>query len=241
MRLGRFEEAGGGTLFLDEIGDIDLSLQTKLLRVVEYRKFQRIGSNDDLDFTGRLICATSIDVEAAAAEGRFRRDLLSRMNQFRIVLPPLRERDGDIQFLSKHFLRKHAKGLPVEISSPALKLLESHDFPMNIRELENAIIESLARSYPGGIILPKHLPQSITTGVSRRQSSYKHTINIYEDLPYEEARKHACRAVDRLFLNEFLQQSGGNRTRAADRAGHSPQNLQREIESIATGPGGQHG
>ena len=162
-RAGRFEVVGAGTLLLDEIGDLEAALQMKLLRVIEQREFQRVGENTTLKFHGRFICATSVVLKRVVETGGFRRDLLGRVDQFRITLPPLRERRLDIHFLIRHFLRKHAQARKVDISRPAMDLLESYDYPMNIRELENAVVSALARSDPGTLILPQHLPAELKT------------------------------------------------------------------------------
>jgi DNA-binding NtrC family response regulator len=217
-RTGRFQAVGAGTLLLDEIGDIPPTLQVKLLRVIEQRIFQRVGENKDVPFYARLISATSIDLEAAILEGRFRRDLLGRIDQFRVVLPPLRERRADIPILARHFLDKHTRGRLVDISKTAMEVLEAYDFPMNVRQLENAVIGALARSDPGEVILPKHLPEEVSAPGGRAAAPPRHTISIPQTLSYKEAREYAERAVDDLYLNGLLRKHGGNQTRAAEEA-----------------------
>jgi DNA-binding NtrC family response regulator len=155
-RDGRFAAAKSGTLFLDEIGDIEPSLQMKLLRVVETREYQRVGDNASRLFTARLISATSVDVDSAIKTGRFRADLLGRLNQFRIELPSLRERTDDVPLLIRHFLDKHSHGRLVELSQTAFSVLVKADYPMNVRQLENVIVGAVARSFPANVILPKH-------------------------------------------------------------------------------------
>ena len=217
-RVGRFEAAGAGTLLLDEIGDVETPLQVKLLRVIEQRVFQRVGENRDAQFNARLICATSTDLEKAVAEGRFRRDLLGRIDQLRIELPPLRERRGDISTLAKHFLRKHSRGRVVEVSRSAMEALENYDYPMNIRQLENAIVGALARSDSGRLILPKHLPAEIIGGALKHEEPGL-VISVPKNLPYTRARDYADEAVDKVYLIELLRKHGGNKTRAAEEAG----------------------
>ena len=233
-RCGRFEAAGAGTLLLDEIGDTKPALQVKLLRVIEQRVFQRLGENKDVPFNARLICATSADLDNAASHGRFRRDLLGRIDQFRIALPPLRERRIDIPILVRHFIRKHARGRRVEISRTTMEVLENYDFPMNIRQLENALVGALARSDPGSLIppkrlptrsdpgsliLPKHLPKEITVSKTPKTKDLGHTIGVPNGLSYEGARAHVCQAIDKLYLISLLRKHGGNHTRAAKEAG----------------------
>lgn len=228
-RVGRFEAVGAGTLLLDEIGDIKTPLQMKLLRAIEQRVFQRVGDNKDVQFNARLICATSADLEQAAAEGKFRRDLLGRIDQLRIELPSLRERRGDVSILARHFLAKHSRGRVVEISRSAMEALENYDYPMNIRQLENAIVGALARSDPGRLILPKHLPAEITGRTSRQEKTGR-VISLPDELSYKQAREHVADAVDRLYLNELLRKHGGNQTRAAEEAGIDRKTFSARIE-----------
>lgn len=218
-RHGRFEAVRAGTLFLDEIGDIEPAIQTKLLRAIEQRVFQRLGENRDITFNARLVCATSVDLEEAVASGRFRKDLLGRIDQFRIVLPPLRDRSTDIPILARHFLTKHARGRLVEISKSTMEIFESYEFPMNVRQLENVIIGGLARSDPGHLILPKHLPKDIVVTRTDPSKSEDLTIQIPTGSAYKEARNLALRAIDRMYLNKLLRKHHGNQTRAAEEAG----------------------
>jgi transcriptional regulator with GAF, ATPase, and Fis domain len=142
QRVGRFELANGGTLFLDEIGDMSLSTQAKLLRVLQEQMFERVGGEKTLTVDVRLIAATNKHLETEVRERRFRDDLFYRLNVVSINLPPLRERREDIFLLARHFLNRYARdlGKPVEeIDAAARELLENHSWPGNIRELENTI------------------------------------------------------------------------------------------------------
>jgi DNA-binding NtrC family response regulator len=217
-RAGRFEVVGAGTLLLDEIGDLELPLQIKLLRVIEQREFQRLGQNTVQQFNGRLICATSVDLDAAVDKGRFRRDLLGRVDQFRITLPPLRERKADIPNLIRHFLRKHRGARQVEVSRTAMDLLESFDFPMNVRQLENALVGALARSHPGSLILPQHLPKEVSAVVPLKTREDCYLVQVPKSMRYAEARTVACREIDRLYLGLLLAKHHGNQSRAAEEA-----------------------
>ena len=141
-KIGLFEEANKGTLFLDEIGDLSLSLQAKLLRVLQERKVKRIGENQYRDITARIICATHKELRKEVAEGRFREDLFFRLNVIPIYMPPLRERKDDILPLSEYFLKKFAlmNNSPVKgFTKEAIQKLEGHGWKGNVRELENAI------------------------------------------------------------------------------------------------------
>ncbi len=140
-RPGRFELAEGGTLFLDEIGNAPLSLQARLLRVLETGEFERVGSSRTLRVDVRLVCATNADLEAEVRSGRFRQDLRFRINTLQVVLPPLRDRPEDLEPLLEHFLRRHAaryrKSVPA-VPAEALRALRAHGWPGNVRELDHA-------------------------------------------------------------------------------------------------------
>jgi transcriptional regulator with GAF, ATPase, and Fis domain len=141
-KVGRFEAANGGTLFLDEIGDISVEVQIKLLRVLQERTFERVGSSEPLKVDVRIIAATHQDLEALIRQGRFREDLFYRLNVLKIVLPPLRQRAEDIPELAQHFLRIYSERMKKEVAGiddDALARLKAHPWPGNIRQLENAI------------------------------------------------------------------------------------------------------
>jgi PAS domain S-box-containing protein len=145
-RLGRFEMADGGTIFLDEVGELPSDIQVALLRVLQEREFERVGSNRSIKVDVRVIAATNRDLEAAVAKGGFREDLFYRLNVFPIEVPPLRQRRGDILMLVEYFVQRYAKRLGKNISSIEKKTLDlflSYDWPGNIRELQNVIERSI--------------------------------------------------------------------------------------------------
>jgi DNA-binding NtrC family response regulator len=153
-REGWFEAANGGTLFLDEIGDLPLNLQVKLLRVIQEREVVRVGSRKATPVDVRLLAGTNVDLEAAVNAGRFRSDLLYRINIAQVTLPPLRERPGDILPLVRHFLGVYTRRMQLpqpQLSAAAIQLLESYDWPGNIRELENVIHFALLVAGDGAI------------------------------------------------------------------------------------------
>jgi transcriptional regulator with PAS, ATPase and Fis domain len=167
-KLGLVEAAAGGTLFLDEIGEIPLSDQVKLLRLLETRQFRRIGSTEPRTTDFRLICATNQDLAAQVAAGEFREDLYYRLSVFEIVLPPLRERAGDLALLVEHLLRRvHARP---RMSRAAMAVLERYEFPGNIRELRN-IVERAVIMCDGDEILPEHLPPRLALAASAEHGS----------------------------------------------------------------------
>jgi len=142
QRIGRFEVANGGTIFLDEIGEIPLELQTKLLRVLQEREFERLGSSHTLRTDARLIAATNRDLEAMVSEQKFRSDLFFRLNVFPVDVPPLRQREGDIPLLVRHFAQQFSRRMNKQIEtvpSAAMDALCRYHWPGNIRELQNVI------------------------------------------------------------------------------------------------------
>ena len=157
--IGRFEIADGSTLFLDEIGELPLDLQSKLLRVLEEGKFERLGSTRSLHINARIIAATNRDIEQEVRDGKFRKDLFYRLNVFPIVIPPLRERSEDIPLLVRTFVKEFQKKMGKEIESipkRAMQSLQAYSWPGNVRELRNVIEHAMILSK--GKILDVHLP-----------------------------------------------------------------------------------
>src|ERR1051326_192106 len=145
-RIGRFEQASGGTIFLDEIGNMPVSLQVKLLRVLQEREFERVGGNSTIKVDVRIIAATNKDLAASVKSGEFRRDLYYRLNVVSVVMPPLRERSADIPLLVGHFVEKYSQKFSIKakrISREAMSSLMNYSWPGNVRELENAIERAL--------------------------------------------------------------------------------------------------
>jgi DNA-binding NtrC family response regulator len=216
---GWFTAVGAGTLFLDEIGDLDPGTQVKLLRAIEQRTFHRLGDTSELPFHGRLICATLKDLNTAVKEDRFREDLLARIDQYRIEVPPLRDRSGDLRLLLWRFVEKHSRGRKVDFSESAMSALESYDYPKNVRELESAIQTAITNMGNRAVILPQDLPRAILLGPFVEQEEPDCAIRIPAGLPYREARDAALIAVDGIYLNRFLHTHHGNQSAAADAAG----------------------
>jgi Nif-specific regulatory protein len=165
-RMGRFELADNGTIFLDEIGDLTLSTQVKLLRVLQEREFERLGGNQTVKVDVRVICATHRDLLKMVEEGKFRQDLYYRINVFPMIVPPLRDRKEDIPLLANHFIHKYGKENHKSVRSinqPALEMLLAHDWPGNVRELENAIERAVVLCNKD-TITPKELPPNLRIG-----------------------------------------------------------------------------
>jgi Nif-specific regulatory protein len=203
-KKGRFEMAEGGTLFLDEIGDINLSTQVKLLRVLQEREFERVGGTDSVKVNVRMIAATNKDMEKAIAEGAFREDLYYRLNVFTIFVPPLRERKADMLLLADHFLekfsREHGKVIK-RISTPAIDMLMAYHWPGNVRELENAL-ERAVLVCDSAVIHGHHLPPSLQTADS---SGTVTRVSL----------KDAVAGYERDLIQDALKTTRGNRAKAA--------------------------
>ncbi len=184
-RIGRLEEADGGTFFLDEIGDLSPAIQVKLLRVLQEREFERVGSNRTIKVDVRLIAATNRDLEAAVEEGRFRQDLYYRINVVPIFLPPLRERKNDILLLADFFVSKYSKKMNknvCRISTPAINMMFAYHWPGNVRELENCVEHAVLLS-SDGVIHSHNLPPTLQTPDESRTApigSLKSQVELLE-------------------------------------------------------------
>src|SRR5262249_27593299 len=168
-RVGRFELANGGTIFLDEVGDVPAAMQAKLLRVLQERRFERVGGTESIEVDVRVIAATNRSLLQMVQAGKFRDDLYYRLNVVKISLPPLRERPEDIPLLATHFAQKYShKGEPPkQIAPEAMEVLLNHRWPGNIRELENAIERGVVTS-TDSILRPENLPPDIVTPLAGR-------------------------------------------------------------------------
>ena len=167
FRKGRFEEASGGTIFLDEIGELRLSIQAKILRVLQEKTFERVGGNHPVKVEVRVVAATSRNLAEMVEKGEFREDLLHRLNVFPITIPPLRERGSDIIALADHFVQRYSAETGKEIKricAPALNMMMSYHWPGNVRELEN-VIERASILAEDGVIHGYNLPPSLQTPI----------------------------------------------------------------------------
>lgn len=225
---GKFEIAQGGTIFLDEIGDISPALQIKLLRVLQDKGFERLGGLRHISVDVRVIAATNKDLMTEITNGLFRKDLYYRLNVVPIHLPPLRERQEDIEDLVAHFLQKSAKVSKgrrgKSISGEALELLKSYSWPGNIRELEN-IIERCVVITPGTVIEKEHLPAEIQfydKNFSSDQVSTGHTRLSY-----------AVDDLEKEIILQAIADHNGNKTKAADSLGISRRSLHRKLQKYS--------
>jgi len=209
QRKGRFEMANKGTIFLDEVGEMTLSTQKKLLRVLQEREFERVGGSVTVKIDTRVISATNKVLPQEIEAGRFREDLYYRLNVISIYLPPLRDRVEDIPLLAEHFLEKHrytASSGPSRISQSAMRNLMEHDWPGNVRQLENAIERATVLAQ-GGMITEEHLDLS---GVDNRRF-----IDVAQQVRKGTTLKDLLSDVERLAISEALTQTDGDRVAAA--------------------------
>jgi len=220
-RIGRFEQAQGGTLFLDEIGEIDATIQVKLLRFLGERTFERVGSNKTLTADARLVAATNKNLEELVKAGTFREDLFFRLRVVEIHLPPLRERTGDIPLLAQSFLREFARenGKPVnDFTADALEELMNYSWPGNVRELRTAIEHAVVLCR-GEKIGARDLPPSVRSGGGRGETP----LLQRNDLTVKEAEKQ--------LIIRALKETGGNRTMAAEKIGMSRRTFHRKLHA----------
>jgi len=224
---GLFEVADGGSLFLDEIGNISLTMQSKLLRVIQEREFTPVGGTRPKKVNIRLIAATNKDLQEKIKEGTFREDLYYRLNILPILLPPLRERPEDIPLLAQHFLKKYCQetGKNIKgISPAAMELLMSYSWPGNVRELEN-IVERVVIMTDEEIILPAHLPFPIQERSGGLPWSIPKTSEELRELK-KQLRDKAVEQIERLFVLEALSRNDWNVTRSAKDVGILRPNFQ---------------
>ena len=228
-RQGRFESADGGTLFLDEIGEIDPSVQVKILRVLETREFERVGGNRVVQTDVRLVAATNRSLRQMAKEGTFREDLFYRLNVITLHIPPLRDRPGDVALLAAHFLQRHARENGKKLSGFAPEVMEifrRYRWPGNIRELGNAIhrMVVLAR---GERLEKEDLPPEMMVESGESLPGAKgvpDTLNLAE--------------VERRLVTRALRQTDQNITQAAELLGLSRRTLHRKLNEMKSTPGG---
>lgn len=221
-RQGRFEQADGGTLFLDEIGDMSLPLQSKLLRVLQEREFEKLGSAQTIKVDVRIVAATSADLEKRIADGSFRSDLFYRLNVVHLRLPPLRDRSEDIEPLARHLLTRFSQGagLPEKtIAADAWTALKSYRWPGNVRQLQNAMERAAALSGGASVIGLRDLPEEVRGGAAAGITPVlvgNHEPSSDSAIPDEGLNFDAVvTEVERELLLRSLNKSGGNKMQAA--------------------------
>jgi len=221
-KIGKFEKASGGTLFLDEIGDMSLRTQSKVLRVLEEQRFERVGSIETITVDVRVIAATNKVLEQEISRGAFRQDLFYRLNVIPFLVPPLRERREDIPVLANFFLAEFSSAYgrkPRELSESAMEILLRYPWPGNVRELRN-LVERLVIVCPLARIEPHHLPPELFRGVSDSPNQPYATLH--------EARS----AYEREFILRKLQENRWNMTQTASVLGLERSHLYRKMKSL---------
>ena len=226
-RPGKFELASGGTLLLDEVGEMPLALQPKLLRVLQEREFDRLGSNQTVRVDIRVIATTNRPLPEAVAEGRFRADLYYRLNVIPIALAPLRERSGDVRELACHFARLYsAPAAPVRLSEELLARLEEQPWPGNVRELGNFVRRAVALSPGGEIGLEAFQHGKVPAALSPRLSEWRAGLSLGE--------------MERQLFRMTLDATGGNRARAAEMLGVSLRTVRNKVRQFALPARGEY-
>ena len=229
QRRGRFELADKGTIFLDEIGEMSLPMQTKLLRVLQDRKIERVGSSLPIKVDIRIICATNKDLQRQVEAQKFRDDLFYRLNVININIPPLRERKEDIPALVEHFLAKHrysATAQPAAISEEALKRLMEYEWPGNVRELENVVERAVVLSR-GQIITSRELPFG-------EHEAGDHDDEGGEEISSEKSYfKKSVAQFEKDLIMKALRDANGNRSKAAEMLGIYRRLLYAKIKEYA--------
>jgi two-component system nitrogen regulation response regulator NtrX len=225
-KIGKFQKADGGTLFLDEVGDMSLKTQSKVLRVLEEQRVERLGSNEPITVDVRVIAATNKKLEEEIGRNAFREDLFYRLNVIPFNVPALRERIEDMPILAAHFLAEFCEEYgkkPKEFSAPAMEVLLSYPWPGNVRELKN-LVERLVIMSPAQKIEPHHLPPELFRGASKSPQK-----------PYESLQE-ARSAYEREFVLRKLEENRWNMTKAAEALGLERSHLYRKMRSLGIAP-----
>jgi len=233
-RVGRFEEAQGGTLFLDEIGDLALDLQAKLLRVVQEREFQRLGSSETVRLDLRIVAATNCDLLRRVGEGRFREDLYYRLNVVPLHLPPLRQRPADVPVLARHFVQKICRfeQLPSKTLAPeAVARLSGCSWPGNVRQLENAVEMAVALSGHRELLTAGDFPLPAPALAAAPGAGGAPLVSVPDQgMDYE----HTLAVIERSILEQALEKTGGNKKAAADMLRLKRTTLSAKVRSLAS-------
>jgi len=243
-RLGKFELADGGTVFLDEVGDMAPAAQSKVLRVIQEREFERVGGRETIRVDVRIIAATNRELASLVAEKRFREDLYYRLNVVPISIPPLRERREDVAHLIRHFISRFCAELetePKRLTEEALRLLVSYHWPGNVRELENAILRAMVLA-PGPSIFPEHLPPDIAPAAAETSPERevdalleRHLGKLVAAWDREERGgiySHALGLLERVLLKLVLERTRGNQVRAAEILGINRNTLRKKLAAL---------
>ncbi len=228
-KKGLFEEANGGTVFLDEIGEIPLSVQVKLLRVLQEGEFRRVGGSEMMQSDVRLLSATNKNLHQAVLDKGFREDLFYRLNVITITLPPLRDRPEDIALLADSFLKRDSERMKkkiAQLSPDTLQILQEYRWPGNVRELEN-VIERAVVLAEGETVTARELPPKLLGEFFYLPETQKDVPLVH--LPYRAAKQKALNLFNRTYISHLLTATSGNVSTAAERAGLDRSNFKKII------------
>ena len=251
-REGKFLQANGGTIFLDEIGDMPLDLQAKLLRVIQEKEVEPVGSNKSIKIDVRIIAATNRNLKSMIKESKFREDLYYRLNVIEITLPPLRDRKSDIPVLANFFIEKFAKELGIsgkQLNEESLSFLQSHNFPGNIRELENAIRRTMIMSHHStltpedfyDIINPDNINSSKPSDKRNNDSTpfediirqrIKNYLEKIKDTNLTDVYKTIIGTTEKIVIEEILILSKNNQIKASNLLGINRNTLRKKIKEF---------
>jgi two-component system nitrogen regulation response regulator GlnG len=215
-RIGKFEQCSGGTLFLDEVGDMTPVMQSKVLRVLQEGRFERVGGNKTIETDVRIIAATNRNLEQMVSHGLFRADLYYRLNIFNVQLPPLRERVSDIPLLVDHFLRMYCRELdrsPCKASPEAMEVLTHYPWPGNVRELQSVLKRAVLR-VSGPVLLPEYLPSDLPAR-GARSTAFDDFIDERLQAGSTALHAEALAFMERVLLTKVLKHTAGNQSQAA--------------------------
>jgi len=242
-RIGKFEHCSGGTLFLDEVGDMSLMVQSKLLRILQEQRFERVGGNTTIETDTRVIAATNRDLKQMVADGKFREDLLYRLNGFTIELPPLRERGSDVQLLIEHFLTGAARKMEKDvrsISPEAMDILLKYPWPGNVREMQSVIAQAVLQT-TGPVVLPEFLPKSVHAGPVNG-SATSHSAPVVGELANfidmqiasgsQDVYADTLKMMELCLLKRVLTRTEGNQSKAAKILGITRASLRHKLQAL---------
>jgi two-component system nitrogen regulation response regulator GlnG len=244
-RIGKFEQCNGGTLFLDEIGDMPLSLQAKMLRVLQEQRFERVGSNETVETQVRVLAATNQDLTRLVQEGRFRNDLYYRLNVVTLRVPALRDRPGDVAELAHYFLFRFDRELRLDVRAFApetLELLEKYPWPGNVRELQSVVKQAMLQT-SGQLLLPEFLPEAVfatlpaapTALDPQAESGAENLPALVEEMLQRGGRNiydQVIAVVERLLFSRALAHTKGHQGQASDLLGLNRTTLRRKLRSL---------
>jgi two-component system nitrogen regulation response regulator GlnG len=242
--IGKFEQCGDGTIFLDEVGDMSPLTQSKVLRLLQEKKFERVGGRETISVDVRLVAATNRQLEEMIEEGAFRLDLFHRLNAFEIHLPPLRDRGQDIELLLDHFVARFNKDLSKQItgiSPEAMQLLQAYPWPGNVRELQSVVRKAMLMS-TGPVIVPEFLPAEIRSGGMPRNGGSRTEGHTGFNLPgfieqrlasgSENLYAESLEEMERHLLTRVLQETKGNQSQAAQKLGITRGSLRNKLRTL---------